>query len=42
MDALTSRPTYDYVGGQNHRWSEALVVGGPSAVSDSAVVLLFS
>jgi putative cell wall-binding protein len=34
--------TYSYVGGQNARWSEALVVGGPDAVTDETVVLLFS
>ena len=34
--------TYGYLGTQNKRWSEALVVGNTAALPDSAVQLLFS
>lgn len=37
-----SRPTYDYVGGQNPRWGRAVVFGSQAMVPASAVVLLFT
>ncbi|HUQ39913.1 MAG TPA: cell wall-binding repeat-containing protein [Acidimicrobiales bacterium] len=37
-----SRPTYDYVGGQNSRWARAVVFGNTSTVPTDAVTLLFS